>query len=77
MTSHENGEINIFSAVDNRHIDQLISHNGPVNCLQYDKSGKIYSAGSDGSVKIWNLAARREPRVLDLHSSPVIQLKLN
>lgn len=77
ITSHENGEINIFSAINNRHIDQLISHNGPVSCLQFDKSGKIYSAGSDGSVRIWSLGTRREPRVLDLHSSAVIQLKLN
>ena len=77
ITSHQNGQINIFSAADNRHIDQLISHNGPVNCVQVDKSSKIYAAGSDGAVRIWNLSARREPKSLDLHSSPVIQLKLN
>ncbi len=77
ITSHQNGEINIFSALDNRHIDQLISHNGAVNCIQVDKTGKIYSAGSDGKVRVWNLVSKREPKIFDLHSSAVIQLKLN
>ena len=54
-TAHSNGEINIYSATDNRLIDQLVSHNGEVRCLAYDRSGKLYSAGSDGSVRIWNL----------------------
>ena len=37
----------------------------------------MYSAGSDGSVRIWNLKVRREPRVVDVHSSDVLKLKLN
>lgn len=53
--AHENGEINIYSASDNRLVDQLISHNGEVRCLTYDKAGKLYAAGSDGVVRIWNL----------------------
>ena len=56
---HENGEIGIYSAVDNRLVDQIMSHNGALNCLAYDRSGKLYSAGSDGSVRIRNLKVRR------------------
>lgn len=77
FTTHENGEINIFSASDNRHVDQLLSHNGPVNCIQVDKSGKIYTGGSDGIIRVWNLQVKRQPKTYDLHSSPIIQLKLN
>ena len=58
-TAHENGEINLFSGDDNRHIDQLVSHNGAVRCLTFDKLGKIYAGGSDGVLRIWNLEAKR------------------
>lgn len=40
-------------------IDQIISHNGHITALAYDRSGKLYSAGSDGSVRIWTLKVRR------------------
>ena len=59
VTSHENGELNIWKAEDNSLIDQLISHNGQVRCLAIDRSSKIYSGGSDGALRIWNLEARR------------------
>lgn len=58
-TSHENGEINIWNAEDNELIDQIFSHNGSVMCLSYDKTSKLYSGGSDGSLRIWNLEAKR------------------
>lgn len=48
-----------------------------MNCLQVDKTGKIYSAGSDGKVKVWNLLSKREPKIFDIHSSAILQLKLN
>lgn len=68
-TSHSNGEINFYTSSDNRKVDQVISHNGAVQCLQFDKSGKLYSGGSDGVVRVWNLPAKREPKTLELHSS--------
>lgn len=76
-TGHENGEINIYSAADNRLIDQLLSHNGAVRCLEYDKNGKLYAGGSDGVVRVWNLQAKRESRTLELHSSEIVAMKLN
>jgi WD40 repeat protein len=54
-----------------------MSHNGPVRCLAIDRSGKIYSGGSDGSLRIWNLDSKREPKTIDIHSSEMIQLKLS
>ena len=59
VTSHENGELNIWKSEDNSLIDQLISHNGAVRCLAIDRSSKIYSGGTDGALRIWNLESRR------------------
>ena len=55
VTAHETGELNVWNAVDHAHLEQLHSHNGPVKCLSIDKSGKIYSGGQDGALRIWNL----------------------
>lgn len=77
MTSHENGELNIWNSEDNTLKDQLMSHNGPVRCLAIDRSSKIYSGGSDGALRIWNLDSRREPKTIEIHSSEMIQLKLS
>jgi WD40 repeat protein len=77
VTSHENGELNVWNSEDNALLDQLISHNGPVRCLAIDRSGKIYSGGSDGALRIWNLEAKREPKTLEIHSAEMIQLKLS
>lgn len=54
-TSHEGGEINIWNVLDNQLLDQVISHVGPVKCLCFDLTGKLYSGGSDGTLRIWNL----------------------
>ena len=77
VTGLINGEINFYSASDNSLIDQVISHNGEVRCLQFDKSGKLYSGGSDGVVRVWNFQAKREPKTYDLHSSEVVAMKLS
>ena len=64
VTSHENGEINLWKNEDNSLIDQLISHSGPVRCLAVDKNSKIYSGGSDGALRIWNRETKKDPKVL-------------
>jgi len=57
---------------------QLTSHNGPVRCLAFDRSGKMYSGGSDGTLRIWNFANNnKNPRDIEVHSSEIIQLKLS
>jgi WD40 repeat protein len=58
-TSHQNGEINLWSADENNLLEQVYSHNGPVKCLSFDRTGKLYSGGSDGILRIWNLDVRR------------------
>ena len=58
-TSHENGEINFWGAEENNHLDQVFSHNGPVRCLVFDRASKLYSGGSDGTLRIWALENKR------------------
>ena len=77
VTSHENGQINVWNAEDNALIDQLHSHKGIVRCLAVDRVGKIYTGGSDGTLRIWNLEAKREPKIIEIHSSEMLQMKLS
>jgi WD40 repeat protein len=49
-------------------MDQVCDHLGAVKCLSYDKSGKLYSGGADGILRIWTLPANRQPRKLELYS---------
>lgn len=60
-TGHENGEINLYSGEDDRWMDQVMSE-GSVRCLVFDKLGKMYGGGADGTVRIWNMQSRREPK---------------
>ena len=48
-----------------------------MRCLAIDRSGKIYSGGSDGTLRIWNLPNSRKPREVEVHSSEMLQLKLS
>ena len=41
--------------MNNKLIDQVISHAGAVRCIAYDREGKLYTGGSNGVVKVWNL----------------------
>ena len=67
-TGHSNGEINIWSVGSNEHLDQLRSHNGRVRTLAFDRMGKLFSGGSDGHIRIWNLSETgSDPKELEVH----------
>jgi WD40 repeat protein len=49
-----------------------VAHDGAIRCVTVDVAGKlVVSGGSDGKVKLWNLATRELMAALSGHEGPV------
>ena len=53
----------------------LIGHEGPINALVFASDGRLVTAGSDGTARVWDLKnPQAEPLVLRGHEGPISAL---
>ncbi|WP_322507055.1 WD40 repeat domain-containing protein [Anaerolinea sp.] len=69
---YEDGQVQVWSVVENKPLFNLLGHTGFVTSLAYAPDGKqLASASLDGTVRIWNSENGSPIRTLTGHSGPV------
>ncbi len=54
------------------------SHKGAILAMEYDESGnRLFTCGEDGTVRVWDLAARRLTRTLRVGHNPVSMIAVS
>jgi WD40 repeat protein len=76
-TSHLYGDLLVWDVQTRELITRLAGHQRAVKFLAFDRTGeKLYSAGLDGTARVWSVAAQTQLHVLE-HGSPIFAAGLS
>lgn len=70
----DDGRVAVWDASSLRHVRTLETEQGPVEGVTFGPSGRLYTAGTDGSARIWDLETGTELTSLRGHDVVVSQV---
>jgi WD40 repeat protein/serine/threonine protein kinase len=73
----DDGRVAVWDASSLQHVRTLETEQGPVEGVTFGPSGRVYTAGTDGSARIWDLGTGTELTSLRGHDVVVSQVAVN